>query len=717
MGAADTGDALGTTLSRTGVALRTTLSRAVVAMALLLTAFPAAAGAASPWPSMRHDTHNTGRTDVAAAYHGDRPWFFATGRGLFITPVIGGDGTIYFGSADHRFYALGPDGRLRWKFTTGNIIDAAAALDRSQRTVTIGSGDESLYRLSTNPRPLTRRRRIIWRYHATLKPPAGQLVDWWEGDIGYGPDGNLFTGNTGAVAYSFTASGRLRWTFRAGNSVWTMPAFGPGGVTYWGSVDRSIYALGPTGQQLWSRPTLGFVTSSPAIGSDGTVYIGSFDSSLYALDPGTGVPRWTFPTHDSIYSSPALGQSPRGQTNAVYVASTDGSVYKLSPSGRLLWSYDTGEAIRSSPVLGAAPGGRGEIVYVGSSNGSLYALDARTGRRRWSFDTVSADPILRDRHQLNSSPALGRTGAYIGSEDGRLWYIPYDYCLHHRDLRCSTAAGEPYAANLSRVFPVTAGGTTESHGAGVPLPGSATIGARLVVRRGGRTINAAMIPAPTAAALVRTSPHFSFRAQLSGDGRYIFITPRSFLAPDATYRVTVAGRWGADGTREADWTLPGTWKRFGRFSDRFRFHTAPALPSLPLSAGPDRVSAFELRRLAVPLPAFLPSVNQIGFDSYVLLVGAIRGRPAGCRRHRLDPAVGDPGPAGREGHVRGRPQGHPGVPPGRDVPGQHRASGRQPRHPHLQLRDGAAADPEAGFCARAGDAGPTRREPLRASPV
>jgi len=45
---------------------------------------------------------------------------------------------------------------LRWKFTTGNIIDAAAALDRSQRTVTIGSGDQNLYQLRTDPRPLSR---------------------------------------------------------------------------------------------------------------------------------------------------------------------------------------------------------------------------------------------------------------------------------------------------------------------------------------------------------------------------------------------------------------------------------------------------------------------------------------------------------------------------------------------------------------------------------
>jgi outer membrane protein assembly factor BamB len=581
---------------------------------------------ASPWPSMRHDRDNTGASPIAARYRGDRPWAFRTGRGLFITPVIGGNGTIYFGSADHSFYAVAHDGRLRWKFTTGNIIDAAAALDPSQRTVTIGSGDENLYHLSTNPRPLPRRRRVIWRYHATLKPATGQLVDWWEGDIAYGPDGNLYTGNTGGVVYSFTPSGRLRWTFRAGNSVWTMPAFGPGGVSYYGSVDRSVFALGPTGSKLWGESTLGFVTSSPAIGSDGTIYIGSFDSKLYALDPRTGAPKWTFGTNDSIYSSPALGRNAQGQTDAIYVASTDGSVYALSPAGRLLWTYDTGEAIRSSPVLGAGPGGHGQILYVGSSDGSLYALDAATGRRRWSFDTVSTDPILRDRHELNSSPALGRTGVYIGSEDGHLWYIPYDYCLHRHDPRCTTSPGEPYAASLTRLFPVTAGGTTVRSGTEGPVPSSAELTARLMVRRGGKTVYAAMIPSPNAAALIHTQPRFSLHAELSGDGRYIFITPTSTLKPDTTYQVRISGRWGADGTRVADYTLPGTWTRFGRFSGTIRFRTAGQGRPLPFRITPGRVTAFELRRLALPLPAFLPSVNQIGFDSYVLLVGAIRVR-------------------------------------------------------------------------------------------
>jgi outer membrane protein assembly factor BamB len=583
----------------------------------------------SPWPSMRHDSRNTGAGAVPAVYRGDRPWSFATGRGLFITPVIGGDGAVYFGSADDNFYALNPNGTLRWRFATGNIIDAAAALSPSQRSVTIGSADENLYNLSTNPRRMPASRRVLWRYHATLAPATGQLVDWWEDNISYGPDGNIYTGNTGGVVYSFTPAGKLRWTFRAGNSVWTMPAFGPDGTTYWGSVDRSIFALGPGGTARWTTPTFGFVVSSPALGSDGTVYIGSFDSNLYALDPATGLPKWKFGTHDSIYSSPALGTDAAGHTNAIYVASTDGSLYKLSPSGKLIWSYDTGEPIRSSPVLGPGPrGGADQIVYVGSSDGSVYAIDAATGHRRWSYDTVSRTAILRDRHALNSSPALGRTGVYIGSEDGHLTYVPYDYCLHRRDPRCDTAPGEPYPANLSTVFPVTAGGTTAAGGTEGRVPTSSEITGRLMVRQNGATTYAAMLPTPSTASIVRTSPHFDATTELSGDGRYMFIVPKSFLAPSTTYHVTLAGTWGADGTRVADWTTPGTWTRFGHFTHTFTFRTAPAGGRLPLRVGSSRVTAFQLRRLAFPLPAFLPSVNQIGFDSYTLLVAPIAiGRP------------------------------------------------------------------------------------------
>ncbi len=510
---------------------------------------------ASPWPEMRHDPRNTGLSSIVGRYRGDRPWTFRTGRGIFSTPVIGGDGTIYVGSADTYFYAIAPDGKLRWRLKTGGIIDAAAALSAYDRRLhsaplTFGSADARLYHLTTPPRG---RPRILWKFRATVPPVKAQRVDWWEGNVAVGPGGNLYAGNTGGTAYALSPDGRLRWTFTAGNSLWTTPAFASDGSSFWGSLDFHVYRLDPHGRPLWQTFTPGYVISSPAIGSDGTVYVGSFDSKLYALDPATGAPRWTFATSDHIYASPALGRDAHGRTDAIYIASADGSVYALSPSGRLRWRYDTGDPIRSSPALGAAAGG-GEILYVGSSNGKLYALNAATGRRRWSFDTTPRNPQLRDRNDLNASPALGRTGVYIAGEDGYVDYVPYDYCLHRRDPRCSTNPGEDLGSNVDRVFPVSAGGSTLDTSRLDHVAPATVINLRLIVRRHGQTINAAMLDPSR---IVTVSPRFAFTTEESGDGHFLYVIPRGLLRAGTTYRLRIAGGYTDNGVRMGNFNPAG----------------------------------------------------------------------------------------------------------------------------------------------------------------
>lgn len=551
---------------------------------------PTASGA--PWPSMRHDRFNTGRSPIRAHYHrGDRPWAFVTGKGVFSTPIVDRHETVYAGSADTSFYAI-RNGRLRWRFKTGEIIDSAGVLGRGG-TVTFGSGDERIYRLRT------RSGRKLWTYRATRKPAQGQLVNWWEGNVTMGPGGVLYAGNTGGAEYALNPNGRLRWLFPTGNSVWSNAAIGNDGSVYFGSLDLNIYALNSRGKLKWKRGTLGFVTSSPAIGPKGTVYVGSFDGALHALDPTTGADRWSYETDDHVYASPALGEG------SVYIASADGSVYAFDLRGVLRWRYDTGDTIRSSPVLGRAPSGGGRILYVGSANGQLYALDSRTGRRRWSFDTTPRDSVLRDRNDLNSSPALGRRGIYIGGEHGRIVFVPYDWCLRaNSDARCNRSAGEAFGGELNRMAFVTPGGSTRLTGPAGPVPAATAITARLVVRQLGETVDAG-ITAPTT---VTADPPFEFTVQPSGDGHFLHIVPTGFLPPGRTFTLGVQGGWSGDG-------------RSGSVDDTIRFRTAAVRRGgPPLRAG----DAFRLGRLAVPLPPILPSLNQIGFDSYDMVVGALR---------------------------------------------------------------------------------------------
>ncbi len=51
------------------------------------------------------------------------------------------------------------------------------------------------------------------------------------------------------------------------------------------------------------------------------------------------------------------------------------------PGLRRDWTYKTGDAIESSPVVVNG------VVFVGSRDHNLYALDARTGKKIWSYTT------------------------------------------------------------------------------------------------------------------------------------------------------------------------------------------------------------------------------------------------------------------------------------------------------------------------------------------
>lgn len=125
----------------------------------------------SPWPKFRRTSRQDARSPIPAVVTDAAPWTFATGKGIFSSPVIGADGTVYVGSADRTFYAIGPDGLLRWSFETGEIVDSAALLDDEGR-VFFGSGDGSAYALdAATGDPL-------WTFEADDPATNGAFIRW-----------------------------------------------------------------------------------------------------------------------------------------------------------------------------------------------------------------------------------------------------------------------------------------------------------------------------------------------------------------------------------------------------------------------------------------------------------------------------------------------------------------------------------------------------------
>src|SRR5258706_7541730 len=104
---------------------------------------PAPLEKGSPWPKFRANAVQDGASRVHAKATGGAYWDFKTAKGIFSSPIVAADGTVYIGSADRSFYAINPDGSKRWSEATGEIIDSSGLLDDRGR-VYFGSGDGKL---------------------------------------------------------------------------------------------------------------------------------------------------------------------------------------------------------------------------------------------------------------------------------------------------------------------------------------------------------------------------------------------------------------------------------------------------------------------------------------------------------------------------------------------------------------------------------------------
>jgi len=248
---------------------------------------------------------------------GSTLWRFRAG--VVETPPLLVDGRVYFGSWDHRVYAVDArTGRLDWSFATGDRVKGGVAFSR--RTIFTGSYDGRLYALDAR-------------------------------------------------------SGRPRWVAGGGalGGLYATPSVANGRV-FVGSTNGRVYAFSSAaGRLLWSRATGSYVYS-PAALAGGTAYIGSYDHRLYALSQATGRIRWTFDAGAPISGAPTV-------LGGLVYFSTCGSCssFESNPrarrtfaldarTGRLAWRFPDGEY---SPVIADR-----ERLYVTGFT-SLYGLEQR----------------------------------------------------------------------------------------------------------------------------------------------------------------------------------------------------------------------------------------------------------------------------------------------------------------------------------------------------
>jgi fibronectin type 3 domain-containing protein len=205
----------------------------------------------------------------AISSSGTLKWTLNTGDyAVFNSPAIGLDGTIY-AVYGQRLLAVSQYGVKKWEYTNGYDINTTP-LVRGDGLIYFGTGGGVV----------------------TLTPKGADYgnpynVSTAHGAMALGRDGQFyFAGYNGTLymrsSYPYPVD---QWEFHTGDAIWSAPLIDYMGTIYFVTDRGYIYAVKNDGTRKWSI-SLGSeieTTSSLSMGKDGTLYVGGLDGNLYAV--------------------------------------------------------------------------------------------------------------------------------------------------------------------------------------------------------------------------------------------------------------------------------------------------------------------------------------------------------------------------------------------------------------------------------------------------
>src|SRR5215208_226588 len=188
-------------------------------------------------------------------------------------------------------------GRQLWRFRKVGVVESSPLL--VGKTLYFGSWDHKLYALAVGGR----KPQVKWTFRADDELNSSPVY----------AGGKIFIGSDSGTLYAVDAkTGRLRWRARSYShfphgreQFYATPAVAYGRV-YAPNTDGTVYAFGATsGRLLWARHVGSYVYTAPAIWRK-RIFVGTYDGEALALDAATGDVRWRRPAESSIHGAPTV---------------------------------------------------------------------------------------------------------------------------------------------------------------------------------------------------------------------------------------------------------------------------------------------------------------------------------------------------------------------------------------------------------------------------
>jgi len=310
------------------------------------------------------------------------PSFHGSVNGL----AISADGVIYVAGYDDAFYAVNPDGTVKWRadinFCELNISFVHSPAIGPDGTIYV-RGDEYSHLLA-------------------LDPVDGH--ERWRVDVasGYGPP---VVGNDGVIyiaddthpgsLYAINPDGTTKWQTENVGGQGPQIVLSPDGArVYSNSYDGLTCLTAVDGRIVWQSQK-GYL---PAVGPDGVIYANVEpewnEYQFGAFNPADGSLKWSL---DIGLFRPGSRPAIDAGRKVVYVASGgDDHLYAISFSGDVKWAFPCDVGDNVTPSIG----GDG-MVYI-NGGGFVYAVDPDSGEQKWRIEPPSSIG--------NVPPAIGADG-------------------------------------------------------------------------------------------------------------------------------------------------------------------------------------------------------------------------------------------------------------------------------------------------------------------
>lgn len=251
--------------------------------------------------------------------------------------------------------------------------------------------------------PLKRKRVVTRRGEPRAPNPAAAWVTPLRSEVQSRlvrtGDALYVTTMSGDLVSINPADGKVNWTYKAGDSIFSTPQVESDAV-FVGSADHHVHAVNRAdGSPRWKFKTSGAVLAGASV-AKGVVCIGSADTTIYGLDAATGSLRWKV-QGGNLYQSKAATDGTH-----FFVGGWDNYFRCIdAETGREVWKLFLGREQKMLPQFSAfAPAiaspavGEG-LVYVSTNDGILHAIDIATGTETWRIDRKKmgySSPLYHD---------------------------------------------------------------------------------------------------------------------------------------------------------------------------------------------------------------------------------------------------------------------------------------------------------------------------------